>query len=390
MRKLTAPAFWILLLFVGCGLTVWLLPAGGIAQFTVIMGLFFITAFFVATVAHEVGHVVGAVFARFQIVNFVVGPILLAAKVRGGYKVLPNWNPKFWAGYVLSLPKGFDNLRQRFMVVIGGGPLVSLIVGLVFIAWATSVSQDWQIAIPEGISPENFNLWSWGCFLGFLGWMSLFLFLLNIVPFRTRVIGSDGLQLLRLGGGGSKAKRTTALLVSLSLLTLRWRPRDLPVEIIGDLLAIRENNAEEAEALLIAYLYALDAGELDRANEHLSALKLVGRRASVISQPLMAHWIAFHEALYRQDSAEARLWLNEANSRSLSNTTLLYQMANASVLFLEGQNQQAIQYAEKWASLYVQEAQIGGEIIYFFKDQMEKITKRYIDVIKPILREKRN
>lgn len=389
MHRLFAPIFWTPLLFGGCGLTIWLLPEGDVTRLPLIMGLFLIIAFFVSVATHEVGHLIGAVLARFQVINFVVGPVLIAAKVGGGYKVLPNLNPKLWEGHVISLPRGFDKLRKRFMVVIGGGPLASLIFGLVFVVLSSNAWQSWRTTIPEGISPSNFNLWSWGCFLGFLGWVSVVIFIINIIPFRTDVFPSDGLQLLRLGRGGLKAKRTTALLVSHSLFMLRERPRNLPVEIVSDILSLRENTADEAEALLVAYLFALDAGELEKADEHLMALKLVGHKASSLSQPIMALWIAFHEAMYRQNFIEARKWLNEANSRSLNDATLLYNMVNASVLFLEGNNQQAVQYAEKWAALFTQEAKLGGEIIFFFKEQMEKITKRYIAVIKPILQEMR-
>lgn len=389
MSKLFAPAIWISLLFGACGFITLMLPNSSDIQVIAIIGLFFMIAFLIGIFIHEVGHVIGAVLANFQIVNFVVGPIQIAAKVKGGYKLLPNMNPPLWAGLVLALPHTFTNLRRRFFIFVSGGLIASLIFGLILAVWAGDIWASWRTAIPNGVSPANFNLWSFGCLIGIVGWVSLFLFLTNILPIRTQGTSSDGLKLLQLSKNAEEAKRSTALLIISCLLMARDRPSHIPEEIVEDSLAITDNSPEEAQARSIAYVRSLDTNVINEAEIHIEGLKRLYRNRQVYSSSRapLTQWVAFHEAIYRENKSEARQWLNEANSITSDKATILYHMASASVLFLEGQNQEALKHCDEWATLFSQEAKKGGSIILFFKTQLEKITKRNILAIKSTLPE---
>jgi hypothetical protein len=371
MRKFLVPVIVIPLSFGLCGFTTLALPSNSGIQVIAAIYLFVLLALYIGVFVHEAGHAIGAMLARFQIIHFIVGPLLIAAKTGGGYKLLPNKDSSFWGGLILALPTNFDNLRRRLMSFVSGGPIANIVFGLVFAVLAAGVWENWKTNIPEGLSTSNFNLWSFGCLLGIIGWMSISLFIVNVLPIRTKILPSDGLQILRLLKGGDVAQRSASFAILSALLRLRERPAALPAHLVKDLLAVKDNSADEAEAFI------------DRINQLYRR-----RKVSSLSLSIMAHWIAFYEAIHRENVAEARRWLDEGNSRSRAEATLLYHMANASVLFLEGKNQLAIEHAEKWATAWRQQIQVGGGIVLFFKEQMEKVTKKHIVVIKALLDEK--
>ncbi len=344
-------------------------------------------ALLIGVFVHEIGHAIGAILAKFQIILFVVGPIQIISKVGGGYALRLNQNAAYGAGLVYALPHQFIRLRQRYRLFIGGGLIASLIFGMILAIWAWQIWAGWQTSIPQGISPANFSLWSFGCLIGITGWTSLFLFVCNIVPYHAQTSSSDGLKLFQLRKDNDEARRSTAMLVINCFLMLRQRPSKLPLELIDNTLAISDNSPEEAQARLIAYTRALDTKTMDIAEIHIERLKLLyrGRKVYAASRPILTQWVAYHEAIYKENVSESRRWLDEADRIKFTEATLLYRMSHASVFFLQGKNQQAMKQAEQWAQLWDRERRGGGEVVGFYRDQMEVVTRKYSPIIRASL-----
>lgn len=344
-------------------------------------------ALLIGVLVHEIGHAIGAIVAKFQIILFAAGPIQIVAKTQGGYTLKPNLSVTHSLGLIYALPHQFSRLRQRYRLVIGGGLIASLVFGIVLAIWAFQIWTGWQTSIPQGISPVNFSLWSFGCFIGIAGWTSLLLFVCNAAPFRTQTSSSDGLKLLQIRKDDEESRRSTAGLVISCFLMLRRRPRKIPLELIDATLAISDYSAEEAHARLIAYTRALDTKTMDVAEIHLERLKLLyrGRKVYEMSREILTQWVAYHEAIYKENINEARRWLDESETIPSSRATLLYEMSNASVLFLEGRNQEAMKHAEQWALLWDSERHGGGEVVGFLSDQMEVVTRKYSPIIREML-----
>jgi hypothetical protein len=387
MRKLLAPAIFIPAQLLLCSVvTLWLPMETGLRIFWAI-GLFFLISFWLAVFVHEIGHVLGAVLGKFRILSFVAGPVAIMATYSGNYVVRPNMNLAWSGGMVRATTRDFNRIRQRRTLLVAGGPLLSLVCGFVFLLWFSNTNANWLINIPKGISSENFNLWAIGCLQGVIGVTSLFLFAMSILPFYNGVLPTDGLQLIRLAQGGPKAERDTAFLLISNLLIGRERPRNLPAELIEQSLAVRDISHEQAMAHYYAYIKALDSTDIELAEQHISQIQTLYRRRKVsrLVQGDFAYTIAFHEAIYRTDEKQALIWLNEGNRLSPS-ITMLKCRANAAVFFLQGQREAGVLWLKQWAPFFRREIDIGGTIAVFEKEQMEKVSKRYIDDIKPILK----
>lgn len=133
---------------------------------------------FLAVVAHEFGHVAGAIWARMTPMRMQVGNLDLL-KRRRGWRMRWHRNKLRVSGFVIAFPHPDEPLRRSFVKMIIGGPLANMLLATIFIGAA-------QFPMPTGLA-----------YLGFaFAGMNLAVAVATLLPSQ-RDMASDGMQLMQ-------------------------------------------------------------------------------------------------------------------------------------------------------------------------------------------------
>ena len=197
---------------------------------------------FLVILVHELGHVAGGKLAGFRFFMLVVGPFKL---VREGEAVRLRLNKALnpGGGLALLLPDDGEEVSARRMAMyIAGGPVMSLVGGVVLVGVMTVLS---KVA---------------GGALGYTGFFLLIGALLSIaigvitsLPLPSKGFANDGTQLLDLIRGGNKAERKLLMLVVVAESMRGVRPRDWAADRVQRLLAMNEQ-ATDQQAVVASLL----------------------------------------------------------------------------------------------------------------------------------------
>src|SRR3954469_9009998 len=141
----------------------------------------FILAIFLAVVAHELGHLSAGWVVNFRFDSFAVGPISLHLEY-GKLRIrLRRSLPA--GGYAGMRIDRIRKVRRRLLIFVVGGPIANLLLALlgsVFLTY-TPPKSNWLAA--------SFDMF----------WMVSAIFgVINLVPFRTGLLYSDGARILML------------------------------------------------------------------------------------------------------------------------------------------------------------------------------------------------
>lgn len=145
-------------------------------------GLLFFGAVYLALAVHEFGHYLGARIRRMSVLAVAIGPVELRAVV-GGWRLrrCRSEYAREVGGYVLAFPDPERPARRDYAVVLLGGPLANLALALALGAMlATMEASSWQLLC---IALALLNFAGFGA---------------NLLPYQSRSLASDGLQLLQL------------------------------------------------------------------------------------------------------------------------------------------------------------------------------------------------
>jgi hypothetical protein len=163
-------------------------------MFTLLLG---IVSAILALALHELGRLSAGLAVGFHFSLFGLGPIILERVPSGRIRLAWNRTPAFFGGVAATLPTSFGSLRSRFAMVIGGGPIASLLL-----AGAAAA------AIPL-VPPVH------GAILTLLGWLRLLsslIFMGTAIPLSNGSFVTDGLRFLRIISRGQHADREVGLL----------------------------------------------------------------------------------------------------------------------------------------------------------------------------------
>lgn len=224
------------------------------------LAVFLLPAFMLVIAFHEAGHALAGVWMKFDFRMYVVGPFMWD-KLPSGWTFKWNRNVNLFGGLVLCLPKNAEDLARRFSIFALGGPLASLILaGLAFaakllISGATG-HPAWETA---------------GSGLSLLGYLSLFIFLVTIIPLHTDGFYTDGARALRFLKGGDTSRFELLLLNAVSSSSAGIRPRDLNRLDLEEALRLGNQIQAPMTVYLHSYLHqaSLDNGDVDAAEKHL-------------------------------------------------------------------------------------------------------------------------
>jgi Peptidase family M50 len=211
-------------------------------------------ALFIALGAHELGHLTAGLLVRFRFFVFAIGPLLVERSESGALRLRINRVPFFFGGIAGTYPVDTARLPARLAVAIAGGPVASLLLALLAAL---------LLGTPGHLHPAIRVELQW------LRLVSGLLFLGTAVPFWNGPFVTDGLRFLRTLSRGPHGMRE---LSNLNLTALQmsgtaasgWDPA-----LVSGALVPADGSIFEHEARLFSYLHALDAGEIERAGDHL-------------------------------------------------------------------------------------------------------------------------
>ncbi len=152
----------------------------------------FVLAFYIAIFVHELGHLVGAMTAGFELRTFMVGVFLFSREAKGWRFRLSPRN-LFWGGLTGAIPRSIEDLSNRHMRFILSGPAASFVLLIV------------TLLLPAGLTTR------------ILFWTNLLLLLSVSIPYTAVTLPNDAKLLLLLARKGAVGQRLSAIIYLLAL-----------------------------------------------------------------------------------------------------------------------------------------------------------------------------
>lgn len=286
--------------------------------------------YFLSIAIHEAGHVAGGLLAGYRVLLYIVGPFRLE-RTADGFKPGLNRNVLLAGGLAGMTPVGLHDLRRRTLIMVVGGPLVSLMAGAQLLA-IYHVLSPWVLR-PDAAFAVRFG----GLMIALLGLFSLMIGMITLVPAKSGGFYSDGARILRLMRVSDDTEREVALLALTGLSLGGTRPRDWDAALVARGAGIRDGGPFEVNGRQFAYAHALDRGDIEAARAHLEAALAGLQHLPLASRgPLLLAAATFH-ALYDGDAEHARLLLVRAGvGASLLHAPHQRVLAEAAVRLAEG------------------------------------------------------
>jgi hypothetical protein len=242
---------------------------------------------------HEAGHYVAGTAFHQYCRRLVIGPVEFARATGGWATRLVGL--RYAAGLVDLVPSTFDGFRLQRAVCASGGPMASLLSGLLF----TCLSL-------QAATPTSFWIWSLSAQWAMVG-------LINILPIRLTNADSDGYKVwVTIRGGVAFDDVQRNLLIPSSHAT-PLRLRDWPQGLIRRIADHATDPVSRRYNCYLAYIHFLDYGDSRTAGEYLDKLTADWVTGDPPEYALEA---AYFHGFHRRDLLTARTWLT-AESRSV-------------------------------------------------------------------------
>jgi hypothetical protein len=255
--------------------------------------------------AHELGHVLGGRLGGFRLLLFIAGPFRLE-RTPTGFRAGLNRSIMLAGGLAAMTPVGLRHLRQRTLLMVAGGPVLSLMVAAQFLALYQAMSPalfSAGAAFPAQLA---------GILLLAIGLGSMLIGVVTLIPGRAGGFYSDGARMLRLMRTGDDTEREVALIALTGISMAGTRPRDWDADLVARGAGIRDSGPFEVLGRQLAYAHALDRGDVAAARAHLEAALVhmnqlpKGARGSLLLAA--ATFFALHDG----DAERARAFLSQS------------------------------------------------------------------------------
>lgn len=244
---------------------------------------------------HELGHVAGGVLSGYRFVALFCGPLVVS---RGGARLKAGWND-LWAlypGATMMAPRGGRLPPTRDAVVLyAGGPLASLVVGVLCMAIHFGLDLDSVKRSTIAAGTHTLGDMIVGDFTLMAGVLSLGIFVATSIPNALGGFLSDGAAVRMLLKGGPEAERLLAMNALMGHLCEGIRPRDWSPEYIRSAVRVQDGSTVENGAAHCGLLHALDQGDVAAARAHLARMKVASENAPPLSKgelQLADAWLA--------------------------------------------------------------------------------------------------
>jgi hypothetical protein len=234
---------------------------------------------------HESGHYLAGAALGQCCRRFVIGPVELARRA-GAWTV--RWIGIRRAGLVDFVPSTFVRFRRRRAICVAGGPVASLLAGLVFALLSFHAQTS-----------SLFWIWSYSVQWSLVG-------LLGLLPMRRGDARSDGYLLWELIRGGTAVDELQRNLLVASSHATPLRMRDWPHDLICRLAEVPADPQASRYNAYLAYVHFLDRDERQVAGQYLDRLMLDWKSDDPPEYALEA---AYFHAFHGDDPIAARNWL---------------------------------------------------------------------------------
>ncbi|MDE0472988.1 MAG: M50 family metallopeptidase [Gammaproteobacteria bacterium] len=284
---------------------------GGSASSIVATIAFVIVAGFLALAVHEVGHAIGGRIHGMRLGMLIVGPLHIQRESDGRLRWRLNRRLSLAGGVVSSVPGRTEGLRRAMLSFAAGGPVTSIVVGvLVFAIYLLTDLGDTGAAqgpLQDALAAGVF----------FLGLVSVGIGFVTLLPINQGAFVNDGKRILRLLRPGASADAYAAIMAVGAYTIAGVRASDRDPGLIAQAASLGDGSHEDLAGRLAAHAYALDRGDIEAAGEHIRYL--LDRRAEVYPpyQPVIDLTAAYFEAVYGGDAASARSRLEGAGESAL-------------------------------------------------------------------------
>jgi tetratricopeptide (TPR) repeat protein len=234
-------------------------------------------------------------------------------------------------------PTRLTNVRGRTAFFALGGPVASLVLaGVSCIAALTAKGHVWES--------------SWGLLsmMASIAWVD---FLVNLVPQKPEAHYSDGARIYQLvtNGPWSHVEQAFSMVAS-SLVTAR-RPRDYDLDVFraaGNFLT----QGDRAMLLrLFACIHYLDSGRIAEALASLEEAERLYENVTLQNGAGICAEFVFINAVYKRDRTAAELWWQRLQGHRRIDRDAEYWQAQAGLLWLQGQHDQARKAYERGYAL---------------------------------------
>jgi Peptidase family M50 len=272
----------------------------------------------VCIIVHETGHLIAGLCAglRFNFISF--GPLLINRDLKASF----HWKQRSGAvGLTSMLPNGSHQLRWRLLIMVLGGPLANLMS-----AAAVMIYQ-----VHSGNSSSV---------LGVFVWVSVYLGLGSLVPFRTISVLSDGKRIWLLLLQKQKSERWLAVTQLVTALNSGAQPDQLDKELLQAAVSFVDNSPDTVSAHALAYMAAFAAHRDDEAARFLETCLAYGKFTAASEREGLFISAAIFQARRRGRVDLAEQWLALVPVKT--QTPGLRSQAEAAILEAQGRIEDAL------------------------------------------------
>lgn len=207
-------------------------------------------------------------------------------------------------GLVQQYPVQGDGARRRKMISTISGPLANLVTGAGSLWYGLELLHQPSPTAPHFYAMHGLLLYA--VLSGFTGTS-------NLLPMTFKSgHRSDGQLLWDLWRKEPAMERLLAYALFAGSSYAGVRPRELAGAWLRPLLAFTDGTILDCHAHVLAYLHYLDAQQIERAQQHLSAALPLREVTPLPYQQHLLCEAAYMAAVYEQDANQAQVWLQQA------------------------------------------------------------------------------
>ncbi len=248
----------------------------------------------VIVVVHELGHIFAGLFCGMDLSGVLLGPLHF-------YQSNGKWNFRFERGLLGGAAGGVGMIpctpnRDRIGRIwfIAGGPIASLLSGIVFLCLATTM--------PVGQFASLWDFYAW------TGILSLSAFVLNVIPVRSQALYSDGAKIYQILTRSVRDDYYWILSFSRSIAVTPNRPRDYDLAALRRALDSEVGRPQRVVFRLMESECLLERGLVEESAEAVAkAQAAYGQQSEELTAGSICAFV-FGHAILRSDPATARIW----------------------------------------------------------------------------------
>lgn len=280
--------------------------------------------------ARSLGHAIMSILGGGQVLRFTSGPLLIH-RVDGTLKPGPNLRWARYPGSAITAPRPGVDLR-RWVRWRETGSFIGMLayVALVLLVANWLRGQSFIADVPDRAR--------------LVETISFGLSVLVITLGAWQLINRHLPRIWRMSRRGRAADREAAIIAMTSLMLVGRRPKDWPEELPQLAVWDEDESVEGLYGYRFAYLYALDAGNLDSADRYFQYLAdHADRLPNRMREQIVELERPFVEAWIRGNAEIAREQMDSLGSRVVDRYRI--RRVQAAVALAAGETQVAREYA---------------------------------------------